>query len=80
MRASGMPKQAFLIAGHEFGGAHWESLPAALKRGHADAVIVRQVAWSISGVDNRREHLAGGRTQSRMLVNPWLAQGRSKAS
>jgi hypothetical protein len=80
VRASGMPKQPFVIQGHQFGGAHWESLPAALKRGHDGKVIVRQATWKMTGVDNRREHLAGGRTGSIMLTNPWLAQDRSGAA
>jgi hypothetical protein len=76
VRAAGMPKQPFIVKGHTFGGAHWESLVTALGKGHADSVHIRQATWSMSGVDNRRAHLPNGRTEARMLVNPWLDPAR----
>jgi hypothetical protein len=73
VRAAGMPKQAFIVQGHVFGGAHWEGLQAALGKGHESEVQIRQATWSMTGEDNRRVHLPNGRTESLMLENPWLA-------
>jgi hypothetical protein len=74
LRASGMPSQPFVIAGHQFGGSHWEGLPAALLRGHTDRVVIRQATWTMTGRDNRREHYPDGSTRALCLVNPWLAE------
>lgn len=61
-RVAGLPRQPERIGPNRWAGDQWEGLAAALAKGHTDRVVIRRAAFTLRGVDNRREHLAGGLT------------------
>lgn len=69
-RVSGVSRGAQRVARRSWVGERWEGLASAAEAGRSDRVIIRPTAWTLSGVDNRRQHLPGGVTGPFRLPAP----------
>lgn len=61
-RVNGAPRKAERLASGVYRGEVWESLPAALRRRHAEKVFVHEREFHITDTDPRRTHLPDGTT------------------
>lgn len=62
LRAAGIKKGAIRTANGTWEGRVWRSLAGSLSQGELDRVTIADREWVLSGTDNRRAHLDGGRT------------------
>lgn len=63
LRIAGLPKRARRTGRHKFEGEAWESLPASLRSGSTDRVVIRDRSWEVHGVDHRRVGTGFGWTE-----------------
>ena len=68
LKAAGVPKGAVKIAPGVYEAIVWTELGTSLRTGTSDRVEVSPRRVKVSGVDARREHLAGGRTAPRRVT------------
>lgn len=68
-RVNGAPRKAERLTSGVYRGEVWESLPAALRRRHAEKVFVHEREFHISDNDPRRLHLADGATAPLRLAS-----------
>ncbi len=62
LRVAGVPSSAVRVGARSWDADVWRSLPASLRNGETDRVIVRGRRFELRGVDHRRVHLPKGRT------------------
>lgn len=62
LRAAGIPRSAVPVGPRSWSATIWRSLPASLRQGEADAVVLRDRQFTLHGTDHRRQHLSGGVT------------------
>lgn len=67
VKYAGVPLAAKRTAGGKLVAERWEGLGEALKLGHADQVIIRPTEFTLLGKDNRRTHLDGGKTETKLV-------------
>jgi hypothetical protein len=68
-RIAGVPKSAVWASRQTMTGRVWESVEAALGKGHTGEVVLRSAQWKVKGADRRREHLPRGKTAALSLVS-----------
>jgi hypothetical protein len=62
VRVAGIPVHATRTGRHQFEGQVWESLETAIRKGRFAAVRIMPRAWTVRGVDNRRQDRGVGWT------------------
>lgn len=62
LRAAGIPRSAQRSGPRTWDAEVWRSLPASLRHGELDRVVVADRRFTIRGTDHRRRHVAGGGT------------------
>lgn len=62
LRVAGVPSAAVQVGPRTWAADVWRSLPASLRAGEADSVVLHGRRFVLNGVDRRRAHLPGGRT------------------
>lgn len=63
LRAAGIPTSAVPTADGAWIADVWTSLPASLRRGESDRVVIMERRLKMHGTDHRRHHLDGGLTE-----------------
>lgn len=67
LSASGVPRGSVRVGEHEWEGEVWAELGTSLRNGEGGAVRLSKRRVRLSGVDARRVHLPGGRTEPRRV-------------
>lgn len=62
LRVAGVPSSAVRVGPRTWTADVWRSLPASLRSGESDRVVLNGRTFSLKGVDRRRAHLVGGAT------------------
>lgn len=62
LRVAGVPSSATRVGARTWDAEIWRSLPASLRQGETDRVVVRGRRFELRGVDHRRLHLPRGLT------------------
>jgi hypothetical protein len=70
LRAAGVPRNAVQVAPDTWEAPVWSGLARSLTTGQADTVEIARRRFAVRGTDNRRVHVANGRTVPRRLDLP----------
>lgn len=77
LRVAGVPSSAVQTGPRSWQAEVWRSLPASIRAGEIDSVVVTGRTFHLKGVDRRRVHVARGRTVAIEL--PSASSGRVPA-
>lgn len=69
LRASGVPSAAVRTGPQTWNAEVWRSLPASMRSGELDRVVIRDRSFRMTGVDRRRAHLPDGSTSALVVCD-----------